>query len=122
MITLVVPARREALGVLRIIAGNAARLSGFDYDRVEEARLAVNEAASLLIADGRSTSVRCVLEPDSTVLDVELEADPGPVIWPPEPWVDTLEHAVLVAVTDGFELLMEKPPRVRLSLGPSTTH
>lgn len=119
MIRLVVPARLEALGVLRIIAGDAARLSGFGYDQVEEARLAVNEAASLLVADGRSSSVRCVLSAGDTGLEVELGADPGPAIWPPEPWVGSLEHVVLSAVADALELLMEDGPVVRLSLRPS---
>jgi anti-sigma regulatory factor (Ser/Thr protein kinase) len=116
LITLVVPARRQALGVLRTMAGNAARLSGFGYNRVEEARLAVNEAASLLVADGRSSSVRCSIAADPGSLQVEMAAHPGPAIWPPEPWADALEHVVLAAVTDYFELSEDGGPVVRLSL------
>ena len=118
---LAVPARHEALGVLRTMAGNAARLSGFGYNRVEEARLAVNEAASLLVANGRSNTVRCLLTADDSGLEVELEAEPGPTVWPPELWTDTLEYVVLSAITDSLELVADTPPKVRLFLGPSPT-
>lgn len=115
-IRLVVPARRDALSVLRTIAGNAARLSGLSYDRVEEARLAVNEAAAVLVADGRSSSLRCELSSGSTELRVELVAEPGPSPWPPQGWADSLEHAVLSTVTDWFELGVGDGTRVTMSL------
>lgn len=117
VVRLVVPARREALSVLRIMAGNAARLSGFGYNRVEEARLAVNEAASLLVADGGSSTLRCTLTGDGTRLEVEIEADPGPAIWPPTGWEDSLEHAVLSTVTDWHELGIGDNTRVKILLG-----
>ncbi|MEX1126422.1 MAG: ATP-binding protein [Acidimicrobiia bacterium] len=117
VIRLAIPARREALAVLRIMAGNAARLSGFGYNRVEEARLAVNEAASLLVADGRSSTLRCTLTGDGTSLEVEIVADPGPAVWPPAGWEDSLEHAVLSTVSDWYELGIGDDTRVRILLG-----
>lgn len=119
LIRLDVPARRNSLGVLRIMAGNAARLCGFGYNRVEEARLAVSEAASLLVADGRSSTVRCSLNADQGTLYVEMEASPGPAIWPPEPWADSLEHTVLSALTNEFELVWDEGPVVRMTMGPT---
>ncbi|HLF44466.1 MAG TPA: hypothetical protein VJA46_13220 [Acidimicrobiia bacterium] len=117
VITLVVPARREALSVLRTIAGNAARLSGLGYDRVEEARLAVNEAAAVLVADGQSSSLRCELSSESARLRVELVAEPGPAHWPPPGWDESLEHAVLSSVTDWFELGVGDGTRITMLLG-----
>jgi anti-sigma regulatory factor (Ser/Thr protein kinase) len=116
LIRLDVPARRQSLSVLRIMAGNAARLSGFGYNRVEEARLAVSEAASVLVADGRSSTVRCSLAPENGKLYVEIETNPGPAIWPPEPWVGSLEHTVLSALTNEFELVSFDGPMVRMTL------
>ena len=122
LIRLDLPARRNSLGVLRIMAGNAARLCGFDYNQVEEARLAVNEAASILVADGRSSTVRCSLSADQGTLHVEIEATPGPAIWPPEPWVESLEHIVLSALTNEFELAWDKGPVLRMTMGPTSAH
>lgn len=116
-IRLEVPARRQSLAVLRNMAGNAARLSGFSYDRVEEARLAVSEAASLLVADGRSSTVRCFLTSDQGILHVEVGATPGPAIWPPEPWTDSLERMVLSSLATEFELITGGSPMVRMTLG-----
>ena len=116
-IRLEVPARRQSLSVLRNMAGNAARLCGFSYNRVEEARLAVNEAASLLVADGRSSTVRCSLTSDEGTLFVEIEATPGPAIWPPEPWADSLEHTVLSSLANDLELISDGGPMVRMTLG-----
>jgi hypothetical protein len=118
VIRLMVPGRRESLSVLRTIAGNAARLSGFGYDRVEEARLAVNEAAAVLMADGQSSSLRCDLWSESSRLRVELVAEPGPSPWPPTGWADSLEHVVLSTVTDWYELGTGDDTRVTILLGP----
>jgi anti-sigma regulatory factor (Ser/Thr protein kinase) len=112
-IRLSIPARREALGVVRAVIGGAASSRGFGIDRLEEARLAVNEAAVILIEDGRSSTLLCELSGDRR-LDIALQADPGPETWPPPGWPDSLECAVLMAVTDTFELT--DVPGVRLSL------
>jgi hypothetical protein len=119
VIRLVVPAGRDSLSVLRTIAGNSARLSGFGYDRVEEARLAVNEAAALLVADGQSSSLRCELSSETARLRVELIAEPGSSPWPPPDWADSLEQAVLSTVTDWYEFGTGDDKRVRLLLGPA---
>ncbi len=81
-IRLAVPARRQSLSVLRNMAGNAARLCGFSYNRFEEARLAVRR--------DRGT--------------------PGPAIWPPEPWVDSLEHTVISSLASDLELISDGGP------------
>ncbi|MDP9494728.1 MAG: hypothetical protein M3P87_05745 [Actinomycetota bacterium] len=117
VIRLIVPARRDALSVLRTMAGNAARLSGFGYDRVEEARLGVNEAAAVLIADGRSSSLQCELSSEATRLRVDMVAEPGPTPWPPAGWEDSLEHAVLSTVSDWYELGALDDSRVRILFG-----
>jgi len=116
-IRLDVPARRQSLAVLRHMAANAARLCGFGYSSVEEARLAVNEAASLLVADGRSSTVRCLLTCDEGTLHVEIGAAPGPAIWPPEPWTDSLERTVLTSLASELELITDRSPMVRMTLG-----
>jgi hypothetical protein len=51
-ITLDVPAAPRSLRLLRLAAADAAADAGFDLDAVESARIAVDELASLLLADG----------------------------------------------------------------------
>lgn len=111
-IRLVVPARREALRVVRAVTGGAASNRGLGYDRVEEARLAVNEAAAILIQGGDSSFLTCELS-GTRRLDITLVANPGPEPWPPGGWMESLEHAVLTSVTDEFEMMAK--PGVRLS-------
>ncbi len=106
------PARREALGVIRAVTGGAASNRGLAYDRVEEARLAVNEAAAILIQGGDSSLLTCELSVTKR-LDITLIADPGPETWPPRGWMESLEHAVLTSVTDEFEVMVK--PGVRLT-------
>jgi hypothetical protein len=112
-IRLSLPARREALGVVRAVIGGAASSRGLGFDRVEEARLAVNEAAAILIGDGRSSTLLCEFSGEGR-LDIELQAEPGPTVWPPPGWPDSLECVVLTAVTDELELT--SGPGVRLAI------
>ncbi len=116
-IRLVVPARREALGVVRAVTAGAASGLGLGFDRVEEARLAVNEAAALLIRDGGSTSLTCELSLEQG-FEVAIDADPGPGEWPPQGWLESLERAVFSSVTADYELT--SGPGVRLSFAAGT--
>ena len=98
--------------MVRAVTGGAASNRGLGYDRVEEARLAVNEAAAILIQGGSSSILTCEVS-GTQGLDITLVASPGPEPWPPRGWAESLEHAVLESVTDEFEVTPQ--PGVRLS-------
>ena len=102
---------------MRAVTAGAASGLGLGFDRVEEARLAVNEAAALLIRDGRSTTLTCEISMGHG-LEVAIDADPGPNEWPPQGWVESLERAVFSSVTADYELT--SAPGVRLSFAAST--
>jgi serine/threonine-protein kinase RsbW len=70
-----VPATPEFVQVLRnIAAGVAARLD-MPIDQIEEVRLAVTEAASLLLDEVEAASLRMSIGRDAEALEVRLSAD-----------------------------------------------
>jgi serine/threonine-protein kinase RsbW len=76
-----VPATAEFVQVLRnVAAGVAARLD-MPIDQIEEIRLAVAEAASLLLAETAGTNLRLAIRRDDDVIDVTLASDGGTDGW-----------------------------------------
>ncbi|HVM63890.1 MAG TPA: ATP-binding protein [Acidimicrobiales bacterium] len=84
-VDLEVPARPEYVRLVRLVVGSlAASRRDLDDDRVEDLRLAVNEACTLAVGettDGRLRVV-CSEEPDAFVVDVfegpeDSEGDEG---------------------------------------------
>lgn len=114
-IELVVPATEPTLSVLRSMAADTARRAGFGIGGVDDARLAVNEAASLLLDGGAGGTIECTMTCDSASLSVELTADPGPISWPPTDWDGSLEQVVIRALAEVE--LRQSPPGFRLSMG-----
>ncbi len=100
-IRLTVPAAPEYARIARLtVAGLAARL-GFSYDEIEDLRIAVGEACSVLIADlpvGR-LDVMYLLEQDA--LEVRATADAGSVN---EANGTELSEQILSAVVDDHRI------------------
>lgn len=70
-VVLEVPAEGRSLRLLRLAAADAAAELGFDVDRVETARLVVDELASVLIGEAGGGRLRvCITRSDSAI---ELE-------------------------------------------------
>jgi len=101
-VTVVVPAGRPALRVLRLVASDVGRSLDFGYDRIEDARLAVNEAATALLEDDGGV-LTCRLGTAGRVLEVDLRADPAPAGWAEGEWVGSLGHLVLSRVAAALE-------------------
>jgi hypothetical protein len=116
-----VPAEREALRVLRMMASDAGNLMGLSYDQIEDARLAVNEAASVLVSEGGVRAIECRFTSDRGELGIELWAEPAPSVWPPVGFVDSLEQLVLDRVTDRLELVTDGRPGFRMGIAGAAT-
>jgi len=94
-VTLVVPAEAEYLRLARLAAADAGSRAGFDYEEIDDLRIAVNELCHLLIGTGASgrLEVGFVARPDGVV--VEGHADvPG------EPVRNEFTDAILKRVAD----------------------
>jgi serine/threonine-protein kinase RsbW len=88
-----VPAAPVFVQVLRnVVAGVAARLD-MTIDQIEDLRLAVTEAASLLLDEGQPTVLRMTVGRGDDLLEVTLTTDGRADPWPTErvsaswPWL-----------------------------------
>lgn len=98
-----VPATPGFVQVLRNIAvGVAARLD-IPIDQIEEVRLAVTEAASLLLDEVDATSLRMTIGRDETTLDVRLSADGHADPWPSERALASWPWLVVKGLTDEIQ-------------------
>jgi len=95
-----VPATPEFVQVLRnVAAGVAARLD-MPIDQIEDVRLAVAEAASLLLQEAEATSLRMTIGRDSDTLDITLISDGRVDPWPTDRVLASWPWLVVKGLTD----------------------
>jgi serine/threonine-protein kinase RsbW len=95
-----VPASPGSVQVLRnVAAGVAARLD-MPIDQIEEIRLAVTEAASLLLDEVRSTSLLMSVGRDDDGLDITLSTDGSSDAWPSERALSSWPWLVVKGLSD----------------------
>ena len=95
-----VPASPAFVQVLRnVVAGVAARLD-MPIDQIEDIRLAVTEAASILLGEGDPTMLRMTIGRDDDSLDVTLTSDGRVDPWPSERVMASWPWLVVKGLTD----------------------
>ncbi len=95
-----VPASPAFVQVLRnVVAGVAARLD-MPIDQIEDIRLAVTEAASILLGEGDPTTLRMTIGRDDDTLDVTLTSDGRVDPWPSERVMASWPWLVVKGLTD----------------------
>ena len=81
LVTLVVPADPEYLRLARLAAADAGSRAGFDYEEIDDLRIAVNEMCHLLIGSGATGRVSVEFQAnDDGVLVEGHAASPGDAI------------------------------------------
>ena len=108
-----VPARPGFVHVLRsVVASVAARLE-LSIDDVEEMRIAIDEAAALLLnLHAPATTLRAELDADADGLTVRLSSDVAvPSEWPPAGTEEAWPWRVISGLCDeaGFDVSTEGP-------------
>lgn len=99
-----VPATPEFVQVLRnVAAGVAARLE-MPIDQIEEVRLAVTEAATLLLDEAEATLLRMRLRRGSEALDVSISSDGNPEPWPSDRALTSWPWLVVQGLSDDVRL------------------
>ena len=95
-----VPATAVFVQVLRnVVAGVAARLD-MPIDQIEDIRLAVTEAASLLLEEGDATSLHMSIGREGGTLDVTLTSDGRSDPWPTDRVTASWPWLVVKGLTD----------------------
>lgn len=95
-----VPATSEFVQVLRnVAAGLAARLD-MPIDQIEDIRLAVTEAAALLLEEADATSLRMTLAREGDSLGVTLTTDGRVEEWPTDRILTSWPWLVVNGLTD----------------------
>jgi serine/threonine-protein kinase RsbW len=99
-----VPATAEFVQVLRnVAAGVAARLD-MPIDQIEEVRLAVTEAASLLLTQVGPMSLRMTIRRDPGTIDITLSCDGAVDPWPSDGVTSSWAWLVMQGLTDEVRL------------------
>lgn len=110
LVELVVPARPRFLATVRLVAASVASDLGFSVDDLDELRIAIDEALTLLMAaqpPGATVRLTFTAEPqlDGVAGRLRIEGAPADAsASPAAPAVDALVTHILDAVTDGFEI------------------
>jgi serine/threonine-protein kinase RsbW len=95
-----VPAVPGFVQVLRTIAAGVAARLDMPIDQIEEVRLAVTEAASLLLDEVDATSIGMTIGRDAGALDVRLSADGHADPWPSDRALESWPWLVVKGLTD----------------------
>ncbi len=96
---LIVPARARYGAVVRLLASSLAADQGFSVDEIDDVRLAVSEAFSVLVdhCAGQGSIVAAVLAQEGSI-DAELFTEPPAAGLA----VDALAATILASVTDSW--------------------
>jgi len=115
-----VPATPNAIDVLRSVAGVVAGRTPMGFDRVDDLRLAVTEAAGRLIqAAGATGTIREVVSIEDGAVRIDLtmpEADIGR--WPIGPNIDAFSGVAIATHDDhAAESMTDDGPCIGLRFG-----
>lgn len=103
------PAEAETLRVFRSVVASVAAGRNLPYDRIEELRIAVDEAATMVLRAGGPGTLTMTIEPeDGAGLRVRLEGEGTTGTWPGDlsrswPWqvISALTSRASAAHADG---------------------
>ena len=95
-----VPATPEFVQVLRNVAAGVAARVDMPIDQIEDIRLAVTEAASLLLGEADAASLRMTIGRDGDTLAVTLTSDGRVDPWPTDRVLASWPWLVVKGLTD----------------------
>ena len=95
-----VPATPESVQVLRNVAAGVAARMDMPIDQIEEIRLAVTEAATLLLNEASADQLRMSIARDDDSIEITLSSDGTPDPWPSERALASWPWLVVKGLTD----------------------
>jgi serine/threonine-protein kinase RsbW len=116
-----VPARPEYMRILRAVVASVAARLDFTYDRIEDLRLAIDEACAQLLgipAEARNLTVRLTSKDGRMVAYACTDAEPGAGAWPPPDVESSFGWRILSSLADQADFLLgEDGPAIRMTIG-----
>jgi anti-sigma regulatory factor (Ser/Thr protein kinase) len=109
-----VPAHPESLRILRAVASSVAARLDLRLDAIEELRIAVDEAATILLRSAPGPGdLHLRLEPDGAVLRIDVSLAHAAPSWPPDDLTKGWAWIVIAGLMDQPELANPGVPTVR---------
>ncbi|HEX5938622.1 MAG TPA: ATP-binding protein [Actinomycetota bacterium] len=99
-VTVEVPATPEFVQVLRHVAAGLAARVDMPIDLIEEVRLAVTEASSILLDQAEASALRMRIRRDDDSIEVTLSSDATVEPWPTEHALASWPWLVVKGLTD----------------------
>ncbi len=100
-----VPPRTESIALLRTVTGGVATRMQLPLDAIDDLRLAVDEAVTLLLMTSRGASrIEMRLDPTDAELTATVGTDAPVEPWPPPGYQETLAWQVISGLTDGAQM------------------
>ena len=101
-VTVEVPATPEFVQVLRHVAAGVAARVDMPIDLIEEIRLAVTEASSILLDEAEASTLSMRIGRDDDSLEVTLSSDATVEPWPTEQALASWPWLVVKGLTDAL--------------------
>lgn len=121
LVTVTVPARPDYVRVLRAVAAGVAARLDFTYDRIEDLRIAVDEAcATLLGLPSGGTTLTFQMNSDDAGAEIVVSSDAAIAAggWPPPEVHKSLSWRVLTGLVQQAEFdRTDRGPAIRLLVG-----
>jgi serine/threonine-protein kinase RsbW len=122
-VTVTVPARPDFVRLLRTVVSSVGARLDLTYDRIDDLRIAVDEACAQLLAIPSST-MTMVVTPEGNRIKVLVcsDAEVGADGWPPPNVEESLAWRILAGLADDVRFEMsDGGPAVRVEVeGPVT--
>ena len=118
-VTVTVPARPDFVRLLRTVVSTVGARLDMTYDRIDDLRIAVDEACAQLLAisDGNMT-MRVEPDGERVIVVVSSDAPVGEGAWPPADVEESLAWRILDGLADEVRFeLGEGGPAVRVAVG-----
>lgn len=117
LVTVSVPARPEYVRVLRAVAAGVAARLDFTYDRIEDLRIAVDEACATILGLPDAATLTLQMTSDDTGAEIVVSSDAEVAAggWPPPDVDQTLSWRVLTGLVQQAEFdRTDRGPTIRL--------
>ncbi len=117
-VTVTVPARPDFVRLLRTVVSSVGARLDLTYDRIDDLRIAVDEAcAQLLAISSRTMTMQVTPDGDRIKVFVCSDASVSADDWPPPKVEDSLAWRILAGLADDVRFeLSDQGPAVRVEV------